>query len=100
MRSPLGTYLARPSSHDSLMSVAGSIHLRPYFAGMPAESICCQMLWCHSLASLEDAVRTIFGELELTGGASAKGYYIELVTNQYLRPMTRRILASVTSLAK
>jgi hypothetical protein len=36
--------------------------LWPYLAGIVAESICCQMLWRHSLASLDEAVRTIFGE--------------------------------------
>jgi hypothetical protein len=34
----------------------------PYFCGMVAESICCQMLWCHSLASEFEAVRTIKGD--------------------------------------
>ena len=32
------------------------------FAGMVAESICCQMLWRHSLASEFEAVSTIRGE--------------------------------------
>src|ERR1041384_7666981 len=62
MRSPLGTYLARPSGHDSFLSDSSGIHRAPNLAGIVAESICCQMLWCHSLASLEDAVRTIFGD--------------------------------------
>jgi len=30
--------------------------------GIVAESICCQMLWRHSLASLLEAVSTILGE--------------------------------------
>jgi len=33
------------------------------FCGVVAESICCQMLWFHSLASVADAVRTNNGEL-------------------------------------
>ena len=62
MRRPFGTYFARPSGHDSFTKASGFIHLCPYFAGIVAESICCQMLCLHSLASLDDAVRTIFGE--------------------------------------
>jgi hypothetical protein len=66
MRRPLGTYFARPSGQDSFIKVAGLIHLCPNFAGSPAASICCQMLWCHSLASLDEAVKTIFGEFNQT----------------------------------
>src|SRR5882762_1636200 len=62
MRSPLGTYFARPSGQDSLFNSSGSRHLWACFAGIVAESICCQMLCRHSLASLRDAVKTIFGE--------------------------------------
>ena len=62
MRNPLGTYFARPSGHDSFWRDSGLIHLWPNFAGMVADNICCQMLWRHSLASLDEAVRTIFGD--------------------------------------
>src|SRR5579885_252233 len=62
MRSPFGTYLARPSGQDSLTSDSGGMNCRLYFCGMVAESICCQMLWCHSLASELEAARTIKGE--------------------------------------
>src|SRR5437899_422773 len=90
MRSPLGTYLARPSGHDSLISAAGSIHLRPYFAGMPAESICCQMLCRHSLAALDDAVTTILGERNER--ASAKALNRNVIARLPL--IAARILAS------
>src|SRR5438874_618342 len=90
MRSPLGTYLARPSGHDSFSSDSSGIHRLPNFAGIVAESICCQMLWRHSLASLEDAVRTIFGE--------PKESLQELVANQQVND--GRIIASVTYAAK
>jgi hypothetical protein len=62
MRNPFGTYLARPSGHESFINVSGLIHLWPYLAGMVADNICCQMLCRHSLASLDDAVKTILGE--------------------------------------
>src|SRR2546430_12034579 len=62
MRNPLGTYFARPSGHDSFAKDSGLIHLWPYLAGIVADSICCQILWRHSLAALDEAVKTIFGD--------------------------------------
>src|SRR5438128_2722937 len=90
MRSPLGTYLARPSGHDSFSSDSSGIHRFPNFAGIVAESICCQILWCHSLASLDDAVRTIFGE--------PKESLQDLFARQQVN--NGRIIASVTYAAK
>src|SRR5690242_8091135 len=63
MRRPLGTYFARPSGHDSLSKTASLKNVLLYFWGMVADSICCQILWCHSLASVEEAARTNNGEL-------------------------------------
>src|SRR5688572_29665397 len=62
MRRPLGTYFARPSGQESLTSESGLMNVLLYLNGIVAESICCQTLCLNSLASLADAVRTIFGE--------------------------------------
>jgi hypothetical protein len=37
--------------------------------GTVADSICCQILWFHSLASVDEAVRTISGDF--TGGSAS-----------------------------
>jgi hypothetical protein len=41
---------------------AGLMNLWLYFCGIVAESICCQMLCLNSLASVDEAVKTILGE--------------------------------------
>src|SRR5947207_11092676 len=91
MRSPFGTYLARPSGHSSFTRQDGSIHLCPYLAGIVAESICCQILCRHSLASLEEAVRTILGE--------PNGNLHKLL-NQFSYLLPGRILTPVPDCAK
>src|SRR5207253_4355836 len=69
---------------------SGLRHLWACLAGIVAESICCQILWCHSLASLDDAVRTIFGEPK------------ESLQDLFARQQANngRIIASVTYAAK
>ena len=62
MRRPFGTYLARPSGHDSLKNETLLKKVLLYLCGTVAESICCQMLCLYSLASVDEAVSTIFGE--------------------------------------
>src|SRR5438270_94655 len=62
MRRPFGTYLARPSGHDSLKNDTLLKKVLLYLCGTVAESICCQMLCLYSLASVDEAVSTIFGD--------------------------------------
>src|SRR5262245_33507738 len=62
MRRPFGTYFARPSGHESFSIEAGLMNVPLYLNGIVADSICCQTLCLNSLASVDDAVNTIFGE--------------------------------------
>ena len=48
--------------HDSFTIESGLMKVPLNLKGMVADSICCQTLCLNSLASVEDAVRTILGE--------------------------------------
>src|SRR4051812_23495428 len=87
MRSPFGTYLARPSGHESLTSEAGLMNLWLYLFGIAADIICCQMLCLYSLASVVEAARTILGEV-ITGKFPQSYALIQLLASQ--RPSRRR----------
>src|SRR6266850_2593555 len=62
MRRPLGTNFARPSGHDSLANETLLKIVLLSLTGTAADIICCQILWFHSLASVDEAVKTIRGE--------------------------------------
>src|SRR2546423_13106835 len=70
MRKPLGTYFARPPGHDSFSNETLLKMRLLNLYGTVADIICCQMLWCHSLASVDEAVNTIRGEA--TGEVSSQ----------------------------
>jgi len=59
MRRPLGTYLARPSGHDSFSKGNLIKDCIAEFVRDGGDIICCQMLWRHSLDSVDEAVSTI-----------------------------------------
>src|SRR5258705_12465932 len=62
MRRPLGTNFARPSGHDSFANETLLKIVLLSLTGTAADIICCQILWFHSLASVDEAVKMIRGE--------------------------------------
>jgi hypothetical protein len=71
IRRPLGTNFARPSGHDSFANETLLKIVLLSLTGTAADIICCQILWFHSLASVDEAVKTIRGEAM---GKASSGY--------------------------